>query len=365
MTNIYDKINTLCSENNTSEIIHLCVEYKLYSLGLFLCTNVLYKRKNQLPIHDDIQKFYNYFLQKIIQDNQQDNQQDKQQEETITLKLLCNWTSSKELTKLWNKMTKGDYKWNNLKLIMNDDIPDYYVVINYTDENIPLGKCIYFPMEPNMTKETWGRWVDEEIKQQCFFYADHTLYYNNIEWHLDKTYNELLLEPIEKIYNNEISCILSAKYTDEGQRKRINFTKYIDNYLDVHVYGSNKFRYKNYKGELPYHNKNNGLFPYKYHFNAENNNTNDYYITEKLIDGILSECVVFYYGTNKVYELFDPECFVKLNLDNFEQDLQLIKNCIDNDVWTQKISIIRKEKHRILNNLSMFSRIEKILKNKI
>lgn len=343
-------INELCAKKNINDVIKLCLNENVNSFGYFLTTSILRKRIGQPEIKDEMSNCHKHFLAKL------------QTNKIVRIKLLCNWMSSLELTNIWNKMTKGDYQWNNIHLITDATPPDIYVVINSTNEHVPLDKCIYFPMEPCMTIEKWGFWADKTIKNKFLFYGDHQEYMNNIEWHLNKTYNELLDTTPSKQYDIEISCILSSKYTDEGHQKRINFVKYIENHIPIHVYGQNTYSYRNYKGTLPYHCKDDGLFPYKYHFNGENHDNNDYYITEKLIDGILSECVVFYYGSAKSLQIFNPDCFVRLELKDFEHDLAIVKQCIENDIWSKKIDLIRKEKKRILQEMSMFAQIEKILK---
>ena len=46
--------------------------------------------------------------------------------------------------------------------------------------------------------------------------------------------------------------------------------------ISIDVYGSDRFGYKNYKGKLPMYEKDEGLFPYKYTFNCENNSIKNY-----------------------------------------------------------------------------------------
>ena len=92
------------------------------------------------------------------------------------------------------------------------------------------------------------------------------------------------------------------------------FGKKVDKFLEkkglyIHVYGSNKFLWNQYNGSLPYHKKDEALLPYKYTFNVENNSIKNY-CTEKLIDGILSETLVFYSGCYNIREYIDKRAFV-------------------------------------------------------
>ena len=48
--------------------------------------------------------------------------------EKYRIKLLCNWCSSEEISRCWDKM-------NNMgKIVLVKDNPDYYVIINGTSE---------------------------------------------------------------------------------------------------------------------------------------------------------------------------------------------------------------------------------------
>ena len=282
--------------------------------------------------------------------------------------LLCNWCDSRTLCYFWNKMSKGNYTWNNIKIVWSEPT-DWYVIINsplYTCTEIPdLKKTILFQMEPFMNskhKNRWGDWSNPSSKLFKYM-ATHKTEYNNNEWHLSKTYNELMSEKIIKIkkYDFTLSTVLSDKMLEEGQQKRIRFVKYLEKKgMSLDIYGSNKLNWKNYKGSLPYHAKDNGMFPYKYVFNAENNKIPNYY-TEKLIDGILAECLVFYWGCPNVSEYIDSRAYIQLDLSDMKNDYKIIVDAMKNNLWEDRISYIRESKHKILNTLQFFPRLERIL----
>jgi hypothetical protein len=52
---------------------------------------------------------------------------------------------------------------------------------------------------------------------------------------------------------------------------------------------------------------------------------------------------------------------VRLPLDNFEESLSIITKAIEEDWWSQRIDIIKKEKQRIVNELGFFPRLNKII----
>lgn len=288
----------------------------------------------------------------------------------LKILLLCNWTTTEKLMDTWNKMSKGDYRWGNIVLVTKDKNPDYYIVINKPlpgDSGLIIKKrTIVIQMEPDMhkNKDMWGEWSDPN-PDHFFHILTHKLAYNNIEWHIDKKWSELSSFHPTKRFDSTISTILSEKYTDQGHIKRVDFAKFLESKgdIDLDVFGNNKWDYKSYKGSLPYHVKDKGLFPYKYTFNVENNSRVNYF-TEKIVDAILSECLIFYSGCWNLKEYIDEKAFVYLELDDFEKDYNIIKDAIKNNLWEKRLPYIRKCKENIINNLQFFPRIEALLKSK-
>ena len=290
----------------------------------------------------------------------------KNSDSKIRVKLMCSWMPSEDLVRVWNKMTKGNFIWNNIELVWTDTA-DYYVIINAVPPGIPFDKkkTIVFRMEPKMSihPEIWREWADPKDEEFLRVFRHEKGDYNNNEWHLSKTYTQLCNEEIVKNpdYTNILSTVLSAQYRDPGHVKRIDFVKFLEKKgLTVHVYGDNKWTYKNYKGSLPKYCKDDGILPYKYTFNAENNSIHNYY-TEKLIDGILGECLTFYWGCPNVKEFIDERAYVQLSLSNFEQDYETIRKAIQDDWYTERLPYIREAKKKILNELQFMPRLEKCI----
>ena len=279
----------------------------------------------------------------------------------IRLLLLCNWCDSKNLCDFWNKMSKGDYTWNNIHIVYEEPA-DYYVVINSPPIGVfpDIKRTILFQMEPHMNLDKkWGDWSNPN-ESMFKFCGTHKNEYNNNEWHLSKTYSQLSSEEIIKT-TTILSTILSNKYYDPGHKKRIDFIKFLEKKgMDVNVYGGNNFGWKNYKGVLPYGAKDEGMFQYKYVFNAENHEIKNYY-TEKLIDGILAECLVFYCGCPNIFDFFDERALVKLELVDFDKDFQTITRAIHENWYKDRLPYIREAKKKILNETQFFPRLEKIL----
>ena len=332
--------------------------------------NIITTRQNPVVKYTHIVNLLQHLNPNInIEDNTNNNLR--------RIRLECNWTDSKTLCNLWNKMSKNNnFQWDNIQIVSDGDF-DYTVIINMPSSpnfKYDPSKTIVFKMEPLMDIDTnkWGDWgkltsINNKLNDREFLKVfSHDSDFNNNEWHLSKTYQHLSKYEIvkEPRYFNVLSTILSGKYRDHGQIKRVDFIKFLEmkNDVCIHVYGDNRFDYKNYMKPLPMHCKDEGLFPYKYSFNAENNNICNYY-TEKLIDGILTETLTFYWGCINIIDLIDPRAYVLLDENNFEKSYNTIKYCIQTDMWSQRIEYIRAEKHRILNELQFFPRLENFILN--
>ena len=361
-----DIINGLVKENKVIESLEACINDKYYYLGMVLAS--VFQEKNEIDYNLESFKNIVNTLKNLITEDEDEIITQHTPANKLKVLMLCNWCSSQELCDTWNKMSKGDYTWDNIQIVSSEPC-DYYCVINNTNEPFVAEKTIYFRMEPNMQNNAhlWGDWADvNKLKEKYNFkyIGDHKTEYNNNEWHLSKSYNELNSETISKDESLSlvISSVLSDKYSDPGHIRRIDFMKFVEGKGDINldIYGGDKFLWKNYKGSLPYHQKDKALFPYKYTFNCENFSIKNYY-TEKIIDAILSECLIFYSGCYNAREFIDDKAFVYLELSNFEQDYQTIKRAIAEDWWSQRIEYIREAKKKILNELQFFPRLQKLL----
>ena len=288
--------------------------------------------------------------------------------------MLCNWCSSFQLCQEFGNMAKNNNTWNNIEITCENYNIDYYVIINYPQNNeyyVPE-KTIIFQMEPwvynkssNWGVKTWDTWAIPNENNFLKVFGRKSNDYNNVLSQLELNYEQISnLTYDNKL--NEIATICSSKYYDEGHIHRIDFLKFLESKNDgdikLNIFNhDNKFEFKNYKGQLkPFIDKSKGFIPYKYYFMVENNYEYDF-ITEKLWEPIICETLCFYYGCPNVTKYIDSNAFVLLDMNDFEKSYQIIKKAIKEDWWSQRIDTIRKEKNRILNELQFFPRIEKII----
>jgi len=308
--------------------------------------------------------FLNSFSDKTLNNNK------------IFIKMLCDWCSSKQLCDEWNRMSKGNYQWNNIEITWTNDtkLIDYYVVINKTDQYFNPSRTIVFQMEPwcddpNATwgVKTWGEWAIPD-ENKFLHVRSHKKFYNNCFWQLSTSYNQFKNNSVDltKKYN-WISSICSSKYFDPGHIKRIDFIKFIESKNDpivkIDIYNHDNFHnFFGYKGPLPNNIKDFGIIPYKYYFMCENNDEKNF-ITEKIWEPLLTETLCFYWGCSNISDHINPLAFVYLDMNDFQKSFDIIKDAISNDLWSKRINIIREEKQKVLDYFNFFPTLERVLFN--
>ncbi len=293
----------------------------------------------------------------------------------IRVKLLCNWCSSEELCKEWSIMNNNEYIYSNIEITYEDENIDYYVIINkpFTifDKYIQ-SKTIVLQMEPYVNDKnkpwgvkTWGDWSHPD-ETKFLYVGTHKKYLNTVQWQI-KIPDANMISSLNKSHKRQdrIISILSRKDWDTGHQLRINFIKYIEN-INKHkidVFGEKNFHnIKNYKGQLKDNKKENHLIDYNYCVSVENNSELNY-ATEKIWEPILCECLCFYWGCPNLEDYIDSRAFVRLDLNNFKESLDIINQAIEEDWWSQRIEYIKQEKERIINELGFFPFMNKFINN--
>jgi len=271
--------------------------------------------------------------------------------------LYSNWETPKYiLENCFNKMSMGNNTWKDIKLVTDGD-SEYDCVINHptTDLRKNKDRTIVFMMEPETEFYNFPEWIRPiDVK----FFSNH-----NTEWHLSWSYTELMKNSIVK--TKGLSTIISITNVHNAQRQRIECIKYLDKNLNIpfDIYGRENNGYNHYIKSLPVFKKDEGIFPYKYTINSENNSQEGYF-TEKIIDAILGECLCFYWGCPNISQFIDKEAYILIDITNPESVLRTVQESIKNNEWERRIHIIRREKHRILNSLQLFPRLHRIINNK-
>lgn len=281
------------------------------------------------------------------------------------VKLFGHWANSSDLANEFEKHSFFSNKngWGCFEIVAGDEY-DYAVIINDSKERplLPKNKIILIHMEPKQT-------FLYPSPNGFFSVWSHDKGYNNISWHLSKNYNSLLTEKIVKdeAKSSFLSVILSSKSQDEGQRNRLLLLeRLLNSKIKLDIYGEicnsipNPPEHVSLCGVLPSRQKDDGLFPYKYTFNGENHYYENYF-TEKIIDAILSESLIFYLGTSSVKSFINPLAYVQLPIDDLGVCIHTIQTAISENWWEKRISIIREEKKNILTKLHFYPRLNNLL----
>ena len=273
----------------------------------------------------------------------------------IRIMPCTNWTTSEHLIEEWSRFCEGT------NILLTTEFPDYYLVINSTQQQIDPSKTIYFMMEPYGEKlfENWLRQFP-----QLMFYGCHQHHLNNVEWHLSYSLSELKSKPMPSSNKIQGLCaVVSSRATDPGQKYRLELVRALDQLslpFPFHIYGKcSELGFRNYKGELPRISKEKALENYQYNLICENNPIENY-ITEKLYDGMLCESYTFYKGAPNVHMYFVPPSFGLLT-GYLQQDIQLIVNTIQQQTYERSLPKIKEMKQRILQQWSLPVRLNSII----
>ena len=288
------------------------------------------------------------------------------------IKMICNWCSSEDLCKEWLKMTKGNYKWNNLEITWKDTDIDYYIIINKPQfgEKYEPEKTIVYHMEPwcyaddqKWGVKTWGEWAKPDPRK-FLQVRSHDLFVNTVLWQLNMTYDEIKNTSMSNLKTLDlVSSVCSSKYFDPGHKKRIDFLKYLElKDFPLHIYNEdNNIGFKSYKGTAQqFFDKEKAIIPYKYYFMCENNVEHNF-VTEKMWEPILCESLCFYWGCPNINEIVDPMAFVQLDMDDFEASYNIMNEAIKMNLWETRLPYIKVAKQKILEQ-SFFPTLEKVLK---
>lgn len=141
----------------------------------------------------------------------------------------------------------------------------------------------------------------------------------------------------------QIASNLYSPHVDElyGIRKKINEEMSLLLGSEYHYYG------KNWDGsDLSYcgvaDNKIETLSKYKFNFCIENCLSDNWYLSEKILDSFLANSVPIYLGTSKVSELIPEGCFIDLRLFDSIEDVYLYIRSINDHKYNEYIDCINK-----------------------
>lgn len=291
----------------------------------------------------------------------------------IRVKPLCSWTTPEALFAVIAKQSQdGEGRWGDLWMSPHHERPDAWFVVNSPRRH---GAWFAQPHRPERTvlwsvehsKAAWRKKYHYDRWQQDGRYLavlDHARRLNWVEFHIGRSFRELVASPPSGTDGHEktrtLSAVIGSAFDLDGHRKRIELLRDLDqrdlSFLATpfdHFGHDNRHGLGHYRGSLaPYH-KEPGLEPYRYSLAIEATSERNY-ATEKIFDCLLCETLPFYWGCPNLEEWLDPECFVRLDLDTPGAAYRTIRDAIEGDEYTRRLPAIRRAKHRILEEYNVF-----------
>ncbi|SOD18629.1 glycosyltransferase family 10 domain-containing protein [Pedobacter xixiisoli] len=171
-------------------------------------------------------------------------------------------------------------------------------------------------------------------------------------WHLHKTIEELLsLDYVKKDKNISVVC---SDLTDlPGHKLRYALVnRLIGHFKDrLDVYG---------RGFNPVVNKWDALAPYKYSIAIENNAVNGYF-TEKITECYLAHTIPIYYGAPDIDKYFNPNSYITIDINNYKKTIETIERILEEDLYIDKLEIIKEEKNKYLSKYHLFSALRNFI----
>ncbi len=306
-------------------------------------------------------------------------------ERIYKIKFACNWATSEEsadrVTRNWGKPPSG------LEVVTGDDF-DYLINFNYSDEmfKTPKHKNIVFTMEPS-----WSGCINDQVVENSFkVFSNVSRFKNNdnVEMAPSLMFSEDTggsalnhvkqggpptkkspkdyLENLNFNKSKKCSIILAGHGAINGMPmpqeslyfKRESFlARLIKSDIDIDIYGRNwNIEDSRYKGYAPL--KEDALLDYEFSIAIENSRE-DYYISEKITDCFINNCVPIYDGCNLVHEFYNPKSFEKINIED-EDVIGKIKNITKQSNQTYKQYVL-ESKMKYFTDYNIYSYLQKCI----
>uniref|UniRef100_A0A6C0BLN4 Glycosyl transferase family 25 domain-containing protein n=1 Tax=viral metagenome TaxID=1070528 RepID=A0A6C0BLN4_9ZZZZ len=293
-----------------------------------------------------------------------------------TVKLLPSWTTGRALAQQWQ--ASGQVVNTDRIRLLDLESPDagfadFWVIINAPPAEIAeipadmAARTVIFYMEPrrdnqpgNHGRKSWSVWATPDPARFLQVREFHH-YPNNAEWHLS---GDCLSQAPEKRYAAVVSAVVSDKRLDQGHRLRLDFLHYAGKQAPglFKIWGRcASENFGSYQDELPPHEKDAALLPFRYTLAAENNSERNYF-TEKIVDAIMAECLCFYWGCpNLAPDWLDEKCFYRVDLEHPVHALAEIQAAVTSDEWSQRLPHIRAMKEKIRRQLTLVPTLDRVL----
>ena len=285
--------------------------------------------------------------------------------EDITVGIVANWTDGDNVVRQWQRQFPNNGAWKGVRLVTSDvdTAPHFTMVINHPrTEDLPVNAntSIVVHMEPLQGTSRYGDWAQPDSTRFMHVHS-RDFATNFLEWHLDISYDHLATTSPTK--SADLSAIVTGKRLSLGHHFRLDLIHHLESIGQaIDVFGlDNNESFHNYRGSLPLFDKCDGLFPYRYTIAIENNSEVNY-VTEKLTDAILSECLPFYWGCPNLEDIIEPDSFIRLPSDDIAVATSIIREAIANDEYSRRLPAIKRSKEKLLNSLQIAPTVSRLVR---
>lgn len=247
--------------------------------------------------------------------------------------------------------------WGDYKFVVDDNLKECDFWIIYTDYNLQVEtvtcnpeNIIFIPGEcyatsPKFTQPFLDQFglvitVQRELKHRNILYS-----HNANPWFVGKSYDELCANTLPK-KTKLLSVVSSNKAFTEGHRKRLEFVQQLKQHFgdQLDVFG---------RGIVDFEDKWEVLADYKYTIAIENDFCEDW-VTEKYFDCIYANTLPFYYGCPNLEEIVSEASFIRIDIGNFEEAIQIIEQAIANDAYEKRKESLQHQKVKSLEEDQFF-----------
>ena len=116
-------------------------------------------------------------------------------------------------------------------------------------------------------------------------------------------------------------------------------------------------------GVRPLDDKAEALDPYRYHVAVENHVCPDHW-TEKLADALLGFTLPFYHGCPNAADYFPPECFIPIDIRDFDAARALIREAIASGQYEKRLPAIVEGRRRVLEEHNLFALLHRVIRDR-
>lgn len=173
-------------------------------------------------------------------------------------------------------------------------------------------------------------------KYELYFNKDYDFFKNIVDFH--KT--------------DKISVVCSAKNTTTGHIARTDFIHKIKHHFGdkLDIYGHDF---------LPFNDKWDAIFPYKYHLVIENCSVDDYW-TEKLSDAFIGFSFPIYFGCKNIFSYFSEKSLFSINIYDIDRSVREIDALIKGEVYDKRLKDLNIARNQVIQDYNVFSMMNDI-----